>query len=332
MRDLIIIGAGPSALFAAFQAGMLGMTSHIVDLMSNIGGQCNLYLDKYIYDIPAYPCITAEHLIKKLKQQCERFQPKYHLGHKIISMKTKSKEALVKLENGDIINGKSIIIASGNGIIEHNKPPIANLEQYENKSAHYSVNDMEIFRDQTIIIAGGGDSAADWTVMLSKIARKIYIIHRRTNFKCMPSTMQMVHNLVKSSNVELLTPYQISKVEGTQGCLKTISVKHITTKQTIEINAQHLLMFFGLKSSNKTLTQWGLDLSKEGSIKVDKINMQTSVENIFAIGDSASYPGKLKLILTGFAEAATACHHIYSVLNPEKKLQICHSTNNSVFA
>ena len=332
MEDLVIIGSGPSALFAVFQAGILGIKSCVIDLMANIGGQCNLYLDKNIYDIPAHPCITARQLVQNLQQQAQKFSPRYLMSKNITLIKNEDDHVSIHLDDDPILRSKSVIIASGNGAITYNKPSIEQLSDFEGKSIHYSVEDINTFKNKKVGIAGGGDSAADWCIMLADIADSVFWIHRRANFRCAPNSLKTINDLIKEKKVELITPYQISSVYGSEGKLSKVLLRSIPQKHPKSLEIEHLLLFFGLKSSNSFIKKWGLKSCVNGNIEVNKTNMKTNIERVYAIGDAASYDGKLKLILSGFAEAATACHDIYNLLNPDNKLRSCHSSDNPIFA
>jgi thioredoxin reductase (NADPH) len=313
--DIVIIGAGPVGIFTAFQAGMLDMKCHIIDILSQAGGQCTaLYPEKPIYDIPGYPVITAQKLIEQLMEQASPFEPIYHFGQKVEKIVNNNGEnPTVITSTGTEIKCKAVIIAAGNGMFEPNRPPLNSILEYENKSLFYSINKISNFYDKTIVIAGGGDSAADWTVELSKIAKKIYVIHRRKEFRCTPETKNKLESLVNAGKIELVVPYQLHELVGNNGQLNAVIVKHITTKEEKQIATDFLLPFFGLSMNLGPINNWGLQL-EHSRIVVDPTTLKTSKDRIYAIGDIATYSGKLKLILNGFAESAMACHDIYRIV------------------
>lgn len=327
--DVIIIGAGPVGLFAAFQAGMLGMKSCIIDTLGFVGGQCSaLYPEKPIYDIPAHPQISGSDLISQLKKQADVFNPEYFLDQQVVSLK--------KLENGfEVITSKNVkifakvvIIAAGCGAFGPNRPPLENINEYENKSIFYSVNKIEDFRNKKIAIAGGGDSAIDWCLSLANIASKIYLIHRRDKFRCLPESSRQLAILVEEGKVEMVVPYQLSSIEGINGLLSKLYVEDMAGN-TKSLDIDVLLPFFGLKMSLGPILEWGLNI-ESNHIKVNNSNYETNIPGIYAVGDIASYDGKIKLILTGFAECASALHHSYSRVFDGKSLHFQYSTSKGL--
>jgi len=323
--DVIIIGAGPSGLFAIFQAGMLGMKCHVIDAQEVIGGQCiTLYPEKPIYDIPAYPKIAAEELIRQLELQAAPFKPVYHLNQQAVELNKEDNFFAVKTSKNTIIKSKVIIIAAGAGSFGPNKPPLANIESFENKSVFYFVNDRSKFTGKNIVIAGGGDSAVDWAISLSEIASKIYLVHRRDKFRAANESLRQLKNISESGKIELVTGYQLDSLEGNNDELQTVIVRDLQNN-TRKLDADILLPFFGLKQELGNLANWGLNV-KLHHIEVDPVCYQTNIEGIYAIGDVAHYTGKLKLILTGFAEAASSLHHAYSKVFDGKALHFEYST------
>lgn len=323
--DILIIGAGPVGLFAVFQAGMLGMKCHIIDTQEVIGGQCiTLYPEKPIYDIPAYPKIAAAELIKKLELQAAPFNPVYHLNQQAIELKRDNDLFEVTTSTNTIIRSKVIIIAAGSGSFGPNKPPLANIEDFENKSVFYFVNNRNSFVGKNIVIAGGGDSAVDWAISLSEIANKIYLVHRRDKFRAANESLRQLKEIVESGKIELVIGYQLDSLEGNNGKLQAVGVRNLDNN-TRELKADILLPFFGLKQELGALANWGLDI-KLHHIEVEPIHYQTNIQGIYAIGDIAHYEGKLKLILTGFAEAASSLHHTYSKVFDGKALHFEYST------
>lgn len=313
--DIVIIGAGPIGIFTAFQAGMLNMKCHIIDILSQAGGQCTaLYSEKPIYDIPGYPVITAEKLIEQLIIQASQFEPTYHFNQRAERILKDESGFVVITNKGTEIKSKAIIIAAGNGVFEPNRPPLNNILEYEDKSVFYSVNNISQFYNKTIVIAGGGDSAADWAIELSKIARKVYIMHRRKEFRCAPETQKKLELLTKQEKIEPVVPYQLDDLIGNNGKLTSVVVKNITTREKKVIDNDFLLAFFGLAMNIGPINQWDIEL-KHNRIVVHPTTLRTSKNRIYAIGDVATYEGKLKLILNGFAESAMACYDIYKVIN-----------------
>ncbi|MEQ1705371.1 MAG: NAD(P)/FAD-dependent oxidoreductase, partial [Rickettsiales bacterium] len=313
--DIVIIGAGPVGLFAIFEAGMLKMRCHVVDALEAVGGQCSaLYPEKPIFDIPAHPSIMAQELIDKLGEQAAPFSPTYHLGQTVDKVtKNADNSWSVTTSKNVTINCKAIIIAAGCGAFGPNRPPMENLEAYEGKSVFYMVGKREEFRGKKVVIAGGGDSAVDWAISLSELTEKLYVVHRRAKFRCAPESESKLQALAASGKIEMVTPYQLDSLEGKDGKLSSVIVATLEgEKRTLE--ADILLPFFGLSMELGAIANWGLNLDNN-HITVTPATMQTSESGIFAIGDIATYENKLKLILSGFAEAAQAAHaaraHIY---------------------
>lgn len=314
--DIVIIGAGPVGIFTIFQAGMLDMKCHIIDILDRAGGQCTaLYPEKPIYDIPGYPIITAQKLIEQLMEQASPFEPVYHLSQKVEEIVDYNGENFTVTTNaGTEIKCKVIIIAAGNGIFEPNRPPLDGILEYENKSVFYSVNKISDFQNKTVLIAGGGDSAADWAVELSKVAKKIYMVHRRKEFRCAPETKNKLEHLESEKKIELAAPYQLHELIGSNGKLSAVVVKNITNQEEKKISVNFLLPFFGLSMNLGPINDWDMEL-EHNRIIVDPTTLRTSRRRIYAIGDIATYSGKLKLILNGFAESAMACYDIYGIIH-----------------
>ncbi|WP_347938826.1 NAD(P)/FAD-dependent oxidoreductase [Rickettsia oklahomensis] len=323
--DVVIIGAGPVGLFAVFQAGMFGMKCHVIDAQKAVGGQCiTLYPEKPIYDIPAYPKITAEELIKQLERQAAPFKPVYHLNQQAIELNKQDDFFEIKTSKNILIKSKIIIIAAGGGSFGPNKPPLVNIEDFEGKSVFYFINDKNKFTGKNIVIAGGGDSAVDWAISLSEIANKIYLVHRRDKFTASPESVRQLRNLAETGKIELVIGYQLNALDGNNGELQSVIVRDLQNN-THKLEANILLPFFGLKQDLGSLANWGLNV-KLHHIEVDSSYYQTNMEGIYAIGDIAHYAGKLKLILTGFAEAASSIHHAYSRVFDGKALHFEYST------
>lgn len=327
--DVAIIGAGPVGLFAVFECGMLKMRCHVIDSLDVAGGQCTaLYPEKPIYDIPGYPAIDAAELVRKLEAQAAPFQPVYHFGAQVTTLTAVGERWRVATANGVTVDARAVIIAAGVGAFGPNRPPLADIELYEGKSVFYLVNRREDFRGKRVVIAGGGDSALDWTLALADIAAHIYVIHRRPKFRGAPESVARMEALAKAGRVEMVVPYQLARLEGDGGQISAVVVKTLEGEER-RLEADMLLPFFGLSMNLGPIAGWGLDLD-HGQIVVDPASCATSRPGIFAIGDIARYPGKLKLILTGFAEAAMAAHAIHPLVHPGEVLHFEYSTTKGV--
>lgn len=327
--DVAIIGAGPVGLFAVFELGMLKIRAHVIDTLPAVGGQCSaLYPEKPIYDIPGFPSIDGQGLIENLAKQAEPFGPTYHLDQQVTKLAKNGDGWRVETNKGTIIECKAVIIAAGCGAFGPNRPPLANIEQYEGTSVHYMVAQREHFRDKTLVIAGGGDSAVDWANSLGEIAKKIYMVHRRDKFRAMPESVDKMQQLVAAGKIEMVVPYQLESLAGTNGQISAVGLKSMDGSVR-EVEADHLLAFFGLSMELGPIAQWGLNLNGN-HIAVETGTAQTSEKGIFAIGDIATYPHKLKLILCGFAEAAQAAHAIREIVYPGQAYHFEYSTTSGV--
>jgi thioredoxin reductase (NADPH) len=328
--DVVIIGAGPVGLFAIFEAGMLKMKCHVIDTLEFTGGQCRaLYPEKPIYDIPAHPTILAEDLIKNLEEQAKPFDPTYHLNqqvNKVEQLPDKSFE--VTTSKNTKIQAKAIIIAAGCGAFGPNRPPIQNIDQFEGKSVFYLVKSRQDFANKNVVIAGGGDSAVDWAISLQEVAKKVTVVHRRPKFRCAPDSSQKLKQLADSGKIELAIPYQLEDLKGQDGKLEQVIVKDFNNNIKA-IEADILLPFYGLSMELGPIASWGLNLEKN-HINVEPSTMQSSTPGIFAVGDIITYKNKLKLILNGFAEAATACHSIYPIIYPDTPFHFEYSTSKGI--
>jgi thioredoxin reductase (NADPH) len=327
--DVVIIGAGPVGLFAVFECGMLKMRCHVIDALESTGGQCvAMYPEKPIFDIPGYPSIDAAALIQKLEEQAAPFSPTYHLGQQVEKLSQTGDRWLVETNTGTKIDTKVVIIAAGCGAFGPNRPPLDHLAEYEGKSIFYLVKRREDFRGKRIVIAGGGDSALDWTISLADIAEKIYVIHRRPKFRGAPESVARMEALAKTDKVELVVPYQLHSLDGAGGQLSAVNVATMEG-DVRRLEADTLLPFFGLAMNLGPIATWGLNLERS-HITVNPQNCATSAPGIFAIGDIATYPGKLKLILCGFSEAAMAAHAAHPLLHPGEALHFEYSTSKGV--
>lgn len=327
--DVAIIGAGPVGLFAVFELGMLKMKSVVIDALPALGGQCTaLYPEKPIFDIPAYPSVDGADLIRNLEAQAAPFAPEYVLGEQVVQCNKDGADWTLVTNKGTTIHARAIIIAAGCGAFGPNRPPLEGIENYEETSVHYMVARREDFRDKKIVIAGGGDSAVDWAVSLAEVAQKIYVVHRRDKFRAMPETVAKMQALAESGKIEMVIPYQLDGLKGDGKTLSAVTVKSMDGTVR-DLDAQHLLAFFGLSMELGPLADWGLNLDTN-RITVTQGTYETSAEGVYAIGDIATYPHKLKLILCGFSEAAHAAHAIYHRLFPDVALHFEYSTTKGV--
>lgn len=328
--DIVVIGAGPSGLFTVFQAGMLKMKCHVIDSLEVIGGQCTaLYPEKPIYDIPAHPKILASELIELLEAQANPFAPVYHLNQQVQAISQNPNQTFnISTSAGNNITCKAIVIAAGCGAFGPNRPPLANLASYEQKSVFYAVKNKATFTNKKVVIAGGGDSAVDWAINLVDVAKKVMLVHRRDKFRCAPDSTDKLEKLVKQGKINLITPYQLHSLQGENGILKEVSVIDFS-QNILTLEADYLLPFFGLAMELGPIVKWGLNLTKN-HITVNQSTMQTSQPGIYAVGDIAYYPSKLKLILTSFAETASACHDIFKIVFPDQVFHFEYSTSKGV--
>jgi len=330
--DVAIIGAGPVGLFAVFECGMLGLGCQVIDTLGVAGGQLTaLYPEKPIYDIPGIPYILAGELVAKLQDQAAPFAPVYHLGQEVSEVSPGSASTWrLATSAGTRIEAKAIVIAAGCGAFGPNRPPLPGIGTYEGKSVFYLVERREAFRGKRLVIAGGGDSAVDWALSLAEVADKIFMVHRRGKFRAAPDSVARLHDLARRrpANLELVVPYQLHGLEGRDGRLEAVLVANLEG-ETRRLEADALLPFYGLSMKLGPIADWGLNLDRN-LIAVNPATAETSRPGIFAIGDIASYPGKLKLILSGFAEAALAAHAIYPLVHPEKELHWEYSTTKGI--
>lgn len=324
--DVLIVGAGPVGLFGVFTCGQLDLECIVVDTLEQQGGQCvSLYPDKPIYDIPGRRAIVAGELIDELLAQAAPYRPRYLLGDCAVSISGDVTNGWsVRTQNGVTIECRAVIIAGGNGMFEPVRPILEGLAEYEGRSVFYAVKKRDDFAGKRLVIAGGGDSALDWTLALSGISVKCYLVHRRPRFRAAPAATKMLDELVASGLVEILAPGHLSALEGAGGVLSGVRVRiGIGNERLVE--ADVLLPFYGLRTDLGPLAGWGLDMF-DGKIVVDPQTCSTGRPGIFAIGDIAHYSGKLGLILTGFAEAAHAAHAAHAFVRPDVALNFVHST------
>ncbi|MBS0236080.1 MAG: NAD(P)/FAD-dependent oxidoreductase [Proteobacteria bacterium] len=329
--DIAIIGGGPVGLFCAFQAGMLGMRSIIIDAMPNIGGQCSaLYPEKPIYDIPAYPKILAGQLIENLRAQCEPFNPQYLLNQQVKELQSNRDGVILHTSTGAIIRAGCAIIAAGGGAIRPKRPPLDGIEELEGNDVFYAIHKAEQFKKRKVVIAGGGDSAIDWALLLADIADHVYIVHRRDKFRAMDASLAKLRAIANVTNarVQIITPYQLSSLSVANSRLTGVEIVDLDGNSRM-LDADALIPCFGLENDLGPIENWGLELD-DGKIIVAASSLETNKERIYAIGDTASYPGKLKLILTGFAEAALACHHARQQMYPNQVWHFEYSTTKGL--
>ena len=328
--DIAIIGAGPVGLFTVFQAGMLNLRTVVIDALDIPGGQCSaLYPEKPIYDIPAHPRITGEDLIEQLRRQAEPFHPHYLLGRTVNAMTKRPDGGFeLTLSSGEQIRVGAVVIAAGCGAFGPNRPPLDGLEVFENKSVFYLVRRREDFRDKRVVIAGGGDSAVDWALSLADVAARVMVVHRRPKFRAAPESERRLKMLADEGRIDLVIPYQLSGLEGQNGQLSAVLVKDLDNREK-RLEADSLLAFFGLAMDLGPIAEWGLNLDRN-HITVNAATLETSTTGIYAIGDIANYPGKLKLILSGFSEAAMAVHAAQAYLHPDQILHFEYSTTRGV--
>jgi thioredoxin reductase (NADPH) len=328
--DVAIIGAGPVGLFAVFECGMLNMKCILIDALEVPGGQCSaLYPEKPIYDIPAYPQIAAGELISQLEAQIAPFAATRLLGRRVEGLEGAPGDFTLRTERGDVVRAKAVVIAAGAGAFGPNRPPLDGLAAYEASGAvQYFVRRREDFRGRRVVIAGGGDSAVDWALALLDIADRVMVVHRRAKFRAAPDSASKLDRAAKSGALDLVVPYQLHGLEGEAGELTGVQVATLDG-QVRTLEADRLLPFYGLSTDLGPIAGWGLDLDMH-HVRVSPSSFETNVPGVFAIGDVATYPGKLKLILQGFSEAAMAAHAIRSIVHPNEPLHFEYSTSKGV--
>jgi thioredoxin reductase (NADPH) len=323
--DILIIGAGPVGLFAVFEAGLLKMRCHLVDVLPQVGGQLTeIYPKKPIYDIPGYPSVLAGDLVQNLMQQIQPFNPGFTLGERAESLeKLADGRWQLTTERGTVLQAPAVFIAGGLGCFEPRKPPIDNIDHFENHGVEYFVRNPELYRDKRIVIAGGGDSALDWTIFLSHVAKQVTLVHRRTEFRGAPDSVEKVHELAHAGKIKLITNAEVVALQG-NGILSGVHIAH-DTEGTFDLPTDHFVPLFGLTPKLGPIAEWGLQVNK-GAIEVDTLDYRTNVPGIFAIGDINTYPGKLKLILCGFHEATLACQSAFDLVFPGRKRSFKYTT------
>jgi thioredoxin reductase (NADPH) len=328
--DVAIIGAGPVGLFAVFECGMLNLSSVVIDALGEPGGQCTaLYPEKPIYDIPAWPQIEAAELITQLERQIAPFRPTMLFGRRVQTLSGSVGAFTLGTDRGDVVQAKAVVLAAGGGAFGPNRPPLDDLAQYEAGGAvQYYVRRREDLRGKRVVIAGGGDSAVDWALTLRGIAGGIAVVHRRAKFRAAPGSAEKLDAAAARGEVELVIPYQLHALHGADGRLDSVEVADLDGR-TRHLPADVLLPFFGLSADLGAIADWGLALERH-HVVVTPATCQSSVPGVFAIGDVALYPGKLKLILQGFSEAAMAAHAIHPLVHPGVALHFEYSTTKGV--
>jgi len=323
--DAVIIGAGPTGLFTAHQLKLIGLNCEIVDNLDKIGGQCiELYPDKPIYDIPAIPECTGEELTNNLVEQLKPFNIKFHLSERVDELKKNNSNWEIKTNKGTKFSTPNVIIAGGVGSFEPRKFNLTECEKYENNSVLYSVKDKSVFKGKTVSIFGGGDSAIDWAIELSKDS-KVNLIHRRDEFRGAQLNVNKVHDLNKSGKIKLYTKYQLKTVNGKDN-LESIEIES-DDKDTKKLDTDYILGFFGLIMQLGPIADWGLNIDKK-TIPVDTEKFETNQKGIYAVGDICNYPGKLKLILSGFHEGALAARACFKLARPDEKYRFEFTTSS----
>ena len=325
--DAVIIGAGPCGLFAVFELGLLDIKCHLVDILDRPGGQCaELYPEKPIYDIPALPVVTGQQLVDALMEQIKPFGPAFHFSQRIDTLqKLEDGRFRMTTDAGSTFIAKVVVIAAGGGSFTPKRPPLPGIEAYEGKSVFYAVRRMADFAGKDVLVVGGGDSALDWTLNLQPVARSLTLLHRRDEFRGAPHSVEKMRALVAEGKVRLIIG-QATSVSGSAGMLETVTVKSKAGDETVPCTA--MLPFFGLTMKLGPVADWGLNLN-ENLIPVDTERFETSTPGIFAIGDINHYPGKLKLILSGFHEAALMAQAAHRYIHPDKKLMFQYTTSSS---
>ncbi|MGN6099746.1 MAG: NAD(P)/FAD-dependent oxidoreductase [Devosia sp.] len=325
--DVVVVGAGPVGLFAVFELGLLDLKCHLIDILDRPGGQCaELYPEKPIYDIPGFPVVTGQGLVDNLMQQIAPFAPEFHFNRMVTNLERLPEGGFrVTTDAGEVLRSKVVVVAAGGGSFQPKRPPVEGIEAFEGVSVFYAVRRMEDFRDQDVVIVGGGDSALDWTLNLQPIARSLTLVHRRDEFKAAPASVNRMKELVVEGKISFQTG-QIARIEGEGGQLNHV---HISTKAgDLSIPATRLLPFFGLTMKLGPVADWGLELN-DNLIAVDTEKFQSSVPGIFAIGDINAYPGKLKLILSGFHEAALMAQAAKKIASPDERVIFQYTTSST---
>jgi thioredoxin reductase (NADPH) len=327
--DICIIGAGPVGLFAVFEAGLLKMRCHLIDVLPQIGGQLSeIYPRKPIYDIPGYPTIDAQDLVDNLMEQIKPFHPTFTIGERVESIDKQEDGSFNLMSNeGTQINAKVIVIAAGLGSFEPRKPVVKNLAEFEGKGVTYMVKNPESYRGKKVVLAGGGDSALDWTIFLADIAKEVTLVHRSDSFRGAPDSAEKVFNMASEGKIRLLLQSNLNSVQG-NGSIQSVGVID-KDKNEIFLETDTLIPLFGLSPKLGPIADWGLNVDKS-AIEVNTVDYSTNIPGIFAIGDINTYPGKLKLILCGFHEGALMAQSAFKYVYPNQKLSFKYTTVNGI--
>ncbi len=327
--DIIIIGAGPVGLFTVFEAGLLNMKCHLIDTLDRPGGQlAEIYPKKPIYDIPGFPSILAGDLVDNLMEQIKPFNPQFTLGEQAVDIKkTDDGQFIVTTNRGTDHKAPVVCIAGGLGSFEPRKPPIGNITDFEDKGVEYIIRDPELYRDKKVLIAGGGDSALDWSILLADIASELTLVHRRSTFRGALDSVEKIHKLSKEGRVKMITEAQVVGLNG-NGRLKEVNIK-TNSNEEYPYAVDHFVPLFGLVPKLGPIANWGLEIDKN-AIVVDTFDYATNIPGIFAVGDVNTYPGKLKLILCGFHEATLMCQSAFGIVHPDKKKSFKYTTVTGV--
>ncbi|WP_293927534.1 NAD(P)/FAD-dependent oxidoreductase [Sphingobacterium sp. UBA6320] len=327
--DICIIGAGPVGLFAVFEAGLLKMRCHLIDVLPQVGGQLSeIYPHKPIYDIPGYPTIRAQELIDNQMKQIEPFHPTFTLGERVEGLEKQDDGSYIVISaEGTRIHCQVVVIAGGLGCFEPRKPELPHLAQYERKGVDYMVKNPETYRDKKIIIAGGGDSALDWAIYLADIAKELTLIHRSDSFRGAPDSADKVLELAQKGAINLLLSHNLADVHGSDRLSHVIAINK--QKEEVRMEADYFIPLFGLTPKLGPIADWGLQIEKN-AIEVNTYDYSTNIERIYAIGDINTYPGKLKLILCGYHEAALMAQSAFKYVYPEQKLSFKYTTVNGI--
>jgi thioredoxin reductase (NADPH) len=325
--DAVIVGAGPVGLFAVFELGLVDVKAHVIDILDRPGGQCaELYPEKPIYDVPGLTVVTGQQLTDRLMEQIKPFGAEFHFGERVETLDRLDGGFRLVTDTGTVFECKVVVIAAGGGSFTPKRPPLPGIEAYEGTSVFYSVRKMDAFKDKDVLIVGGGDSALDWTLNLQPVAKSLTLLHRRSEFRAAPASVAKMLELVESGDIAFKLG-QVTELHGDEGKLTSVTVKGsdgATFEQPLEV----MLPFFGLTMKLGPVADWGLNL-EENLIPVDTAKFETSEKGIFAIGDINTYPGKLKLILSGFHEAALMAQQAHKYVHPDKKLIFQYTTSSS---
>ena len=329
--DILIIGAGPTGLFAVFEAGLLQLKCHLIDALPQAGGQCSeIYPKKPIYDIPGFPEVLAGDLVDNLMEQIKPFQPGFTLGERAETIeKLDDGTFMVTTNKGTKHHAPVVAIAGGLGSFEPRKPLLENLEKYEDNGVAYMIREPEIYRGKKVLIAGGGDSALDWSIFLADVAEEVTLVHRRNEFRGALDSVEKVQHLKNEGKINLITPAEVVALKG-DNRLEKVTVQNTNTSEETDIAVDYFIPLFGLSPKLGPIANWGLEIEKN-AIKVDNTyDYQTNISGIYAIGDVNTYPGKLKLILCGFHEATLMCQSAYQKIHPDKKYVMKYTTVGGV--